>query len=152
MTTNVASSINLTSLGLGDGLNDSSIISQLVAIESSPLTGLETQATTISSASSTLAAFSSDMTTLQSAANALSDPSQFNVQAASSTSPAVVATTSTGALSGTHTIDVTQVASAQTTYSNAQTSSTNALGLSGKPVPPGRAGDADRERQRLHVQ
>jgi flagellar hook-associated protein 2 len=131
MTTNVASSINLTSLGLGDGLNDSSIISQLVAIESSPLTGLETQATTISSASSTLAAFSSDMTTLKNAANELADPTQFNVQAASSSSPSVVATTSTGALSGTHTIDVTQVASAQTTYSNPQASSTNALGIAG---------------------
>jgi flagellar hook-associated protein 2 len=131
MTTNVASTINLTSLGLGDGLNDSSIISQLVAIESAPLTGMETQAATISSASSTLAAFSSDMTTLQKAANQLSDPSQFNVQAASSTSPSVVATTSTGALSGTHSIDVTQVASAQTTYSSPQSSSTNALGLAG---------------------
>ena len=131
MTTSITSSINLSSLGLGSGLDDSSIISQLVAIESAPLTNLKTEATSITSASSTIASFATDLSTLQSAARALADPTQYDVYAATSSSSQVVASTAAGATAGTHSISVSQVAQAQTTYSNAQSSSTNALGISG---------------------
>ncbi len=131
MTTSIASSINLSSLGLGSGLDDSSIISQLVAIDSAPLTNLQSEASNVSSASSTLGTFTSDLNALQTAANTLSDPSQFNVYSATSSAPQVVATTAPGAASGTHTISVTQVAQAQTTYSDPQASSSGALGMSG---------------------
>jgi flagellar hook-associated protein 2 len=132
MSTSIASTLDLSSLGFGDGMDDSSIISQLVSIEGAPLTQLQNQATSISSASSTISTFMSDLSTLQTAANALADPTQFNVFSASSTQSQVVATTASGAESGSHTISVSQVAQAQTTLSAAQgTSSTSALGLSG---------------------
>ncbi len=131
MTTSIASSINLSSLGLGSGLDDSSIISQLVAIEAEPLAGLQTDASNISGASSMLATFSSDLNTLQTAANALSDPSTYNVYAATSSASQIVATTAPGALGGTHSVDVSQVAQAQTTYSDPQSSSSDPLGMSG---------------------
>jgi len=131
MSTSVASSINLSSLGLGTGMNDSSIISQLVAIDSVPLTTLQTKAASITSASSTLATFTSDMKSLQTAANSLSDPTQYNVFSASSSQSSVVATTAAGATAGTHSVTVTTVAQAQTTYSDPQDTNTTALGLSG---------------------
>jgi len=131
MTTSVTSSINLSSLGLGSGLDDSSIISQLVAIESAPLTNFQTEATSITSASTTIAAFSTNLTALQTAAQALADPTQYDAYSASSSASQVVASTASGATAGTHTVAVSQLAQGQTTYSNAQTSSTSALGMTG---------------------
>ncbi len=131
MSTSVASSINLSSLGLGTGLNTSSLVSQLVAIEGAPLTVLQTKSTNISSASSTLATFSTNLNALQTAAKALADPTQYNAYTASSSSPQVVATTTSGASAGTHSVTISQVAQAQTTYSNPQASGTTALGISG---------------------
>jgi flagellar hook-associated protein 2 len=131
MTTSVASTINLSSLGLGSGLDDASIISQLVAIESAPLTQLQTEASNVTSAASTLASFSSSLNALQSAANALADPTTYNVYSATSSAPQVVASTAPGAVAGVHTVDVSQLAAAQITYSDPQTSNSAALGLSG---------------------
>jgi len=106
MTTSVTSSINLSSLGLGSGLDDSSIISQLVAIESAPLTNFQTEATSITSASTTIAAFSTNLTALQTAAQALADPTQYDAYSASSSASQVVASTASGATAGTHTVAV----------------------------------------------
>jgi flagellar hook-associated protein 2 len=131
MTTSITSSINLSSLGLGSGLDDSSIISQLVAIESAPLTNMQTEATSITSASTTIATFSSSLTALQTAAQALADPTQYDAYSASSSGSQVVASAASGATAGTHSVSVSQLAQAQTTYSNPQSSSTAALGMSG---------------------
>jgi flagellar hook-associated protein 2 len=131
MSTSITSSINLSSLGLGSGLNDSSIISQLVAIESTPLTNLQSTATSISSASSTIASFSTALNTLQTAAKALSDPTQYNVYSAASSASQVVATAAAGSTAGNHKISVSQVAQSQTTFSDPQSASTGALGMSG---------------------
>jgi flagellar hook-associated protein 2 len=129
--TSITSSINLSSLGLGSGIDDSSIISQLVAIQTIPLTNMETQASNITSASSAITQFSSLMSTLSSAAQALSDPTQYASFAASSSNSAVVASTTTGAEAGTYSVSVSQLAQAQLTFSSPQASSTDALGDSG---------------------
>ncbi len=129
--TSITSSINLTSLGLGSGINDSSIISQLVAIQTIPLTNMQTAQTNVTSASQTITQFSSLMSALQSAAQTLADPTQYASYAASSSSSAVVASTTSGAQAGAYSVSVSQLAQSQLSFSAPQSSSTAALGLSG---------------------
>jgi flagellar hook-associated protein 2 len=128
---NVASTISLASLGLGSGLNDASIISQLVAIQQTPLTQMQSQVTNIQSASTTISSFSSDLSALQSAANALSDPAQYASYTGTSSSSAVVASASSTATPGTYSVSVRQLAQAQINYGTTEASSSAALGLSG---------------------
>lgn len=130
-TSSITSSINLSSLGLGSGIDDSSIISQLVAIQTTPLTNMENEASNITSASQTITQFSSLMSSLQSAASALADPTQYASYAASSSSSAVVASTTSGAQAGSYSVSVSQLAQAQLSFSSPQTSNTAALGFSG---------------------
>jgi flagellar hook-associated protein 2 len=129
--TSITSSINLSSLGLGSGIDDSSIISQLVAIQTIPLTQLQTEQSNVTSASQTISQFSALMSSLQSAAQTLSDPTGYASYAASSSSSAVVASTTTGAQPGSYDVSVSQLAQAQLTFSSPQSSSTAGLGMSG---------------------
>jgi flagellar hook-associated protein 2 len=131
MSTSITSSINLSSLGLGDGLDDSSLISQLVAIESAPLTTLQSQASSIASASSSISSFSSALNSLKAAAQTLADPTQYNSFSANSSAPSVVASTTTGAVAGSYNVTVSALAQAQTTFSDPQSSSASPLGISG---------------------
>ena len=131
MASSITSSINLSSLGLGDGLDDSSLISQLVAIEAEPLTTLQTEASNISNASSTISSFSTTLNALQTAAKTLADPSQYSSFTAASSSSAVVASTTTGATTGSYSVSISALAQSQTTFSDPQSSSTAALGMSG---------------------
>jgi flagellar hook-associated protein 2 len=131
MAASIASSIDLSSLGLGSGLNDSSLISQLVEIESEPLDTLENQAAGVTNASSTISAFSTTLNSLQTAANTLADPTQYNSYTAASDSSQIVASTTTGATAGTYSVSVSALAESQTTFSNPQASATSALGMSG---------------------
>jgi flagellar hook-associated protein 2 len=126
-----ASSISLSSLGLGSGLNDAQIITTLVAAQQAPVTAMQTHGTAIQAASQTISTFSSDLSALQAAANALSDPMQYSSYTATSSSSAVVATSSAAATPGTYAVQVNALAQAQVTYGNPQASSTAALGLSG---------------------
>lgn len=123
------SSINFG--GLASGLDTSSIIDSLVAAESQPLTALKAKASDIAAASSTVSAFTSTLSSLASAATALSTPSGFNAFTATTSSPAVVATTTGSATAGSYDIQVSQLARAQRTYSDSQTSSTADLGMTG---------------------
>lgn len=127
----ITSSINLSSLGLGSGINDASIISQFVAIQEEPLAQLQTQQSNVSNASQTITQFASLMSTLQSATQALSDPTQYASYAASSSNSAVVASTTSAAVPGSHSVSVSQLAQSQITFSSPQSSSTSGLGFSG---------------------
>jgi flagellar hook-associated protein 2 len=134
MTTSVTTTpvtIDLSTLGLGSGFNDTNVINQLVAAEQIPITAQQTASSNISAASTAMSAFKTDLTTLQTAAKALSDPTQYASYTASSSSSNVVASTTTGAVAGTHTIQVNSLAQAQRTYSDPQSSNTAALGQSG---------------------
>ncbi len=134
MTTSVSTSpvtIDLSTLGLGSGFNDTNVINQLVAAEQIPITALQTSSSNISAASTAMSAFKTDLTNLQTAAKALSDPTQYSSYTASSSSSNVVTSTTTGAVAGTHTVQVNSLASAQRTYSDPQSSNTAALGQSG---------------------
>jgi flagellar hook-associated protein 2 len=127
----MTSTISLASLGLGSGINDASIISQLVAVQQAPLTAMQTQQSNIQSASQTISSFSANLSSLQSAANALSDPTQYSSYTATSSSSALVASASSTASPGTYSVQVNSLAQAQLTYGDPQSSSTSALGMSG---------------------
>jgi flagellar hook-associated protein 2 len=118
--------------GLASGLDTNSMVTQLVAAESEPLTALQTKASNVSAASTTVSQFSNTLAALASAATDLSTSSGFNAFTATSSAPsAVVATTTGAATAGSYDINVTALARAQRTYSDPQSTSTDALGMSG---------------------
>src|ERR1700709_416929 len=105
--------------GLASGLDTNSMVTQLVAAESIPLTALQTKASNVSAASSTITQFSSTLAALASAATELSTSSGFNAFSSTASAPSpVVATTTGSATAGTYDISVTALARAQRTYSD----------------------------------
>jgi flagellar hook-associated protein 2 len=122
--------INVAALGLG-GIDTSSIVTQLVAIQQQPFNQLTTQQQNIQSAQTTISSFSSTMSALKNAAAALSTPSGFNSSSATSNSPSVVSTANVGATPGQWMVSVTALAQQQRTLSSGTDSSTTGLGLSG---------------------
>lgn len=109
----------ISSTGIGSGLDVTSIISQLVALEKAPLTKLETQATAIQAKLTT-------MGTIKSQVSALSDAS-FKLTLDGSWSSSTLTTSNSSAVSGTVTgtaaassfgVAVSQLAKAQTASSS----------------------------------
>ena len=127
----MSNTINLSTLGLGSGLNDTSIIASLVSVQQQPLTAMQTLQTNVQSASQTVSSFSSLLSSLQTATNALSDPTQYASYTASSSDPSVVATTTSSATPGSYTVNVTALAKAQITYGTPHSSNTAGLGFTG---------------------
>ncbi len=127
----MSSAIGLSSLGVGSGLNDTAMIASLVSVQQAPITTLQTKASNIQSASQSISTFSSELSALKSAALALSDPTQYASNTASSSDPSIAASASSTALSGSYAVNVSQLATAQVTYGGPQSSSTSALGMSG---------------------
>ncbi len=115
----------ISSTGLGSGLDVKSIVSQLVAIEKLPLTQLQTQATKYQTQLSTYGTIKSQVSTLYDAAALLSGPSGWNTQAATSSNPtAVGVTASSSAVATSLSVEVSQLARAQTAASVAVTAKT----------------------------
>ncbi len=110
----------ISSTGIGSGLDVTSIISQLTALEKIPLTKLQTQATTIQSKVTTLGQIKSQVSTLSDAAFKLSLDSAWNGTTVNSSNSAAVSGTISGMAAATSfSVDVSQVAKAQSTASSA---------------------------------
>lgn len=123
--------MSITISGLSSGLDVDAIIDGLVAAESAPLNRLATKKSDVQAASTTISGLSTKLSTLRSAANDLADLSHFASYAATSSDSAVVATVTGAAAPSAYDVKVTSIAAEQRTYSDAQTSSTDALGLGG---------------------
>jgi flagellar hook-associated protein 2 len=105
--------MGVTISGTFSGLDVSSIISTLIQADSIPITNLQTQDTTLSTQSTALGALGTSLGNMSVALQALSAPGLFQTQTATLSNSSVgSATTSTGATSGTTTINITQLASA----------------------------------------
>ncbi len=126
----MSNSINLASLGFG-GIDTSTLVTSLVAIEQTPVTAMQTQQQNVQSASATLSSFSTTLGALANAASTLSDPTTFAAMKATSSDPSVVATASGAPVAGQWSVSVSSIAQQQRTLSSGQASSTTALGLSG---------------------
>lgn len=125
--------MGLSSPGIGSGLDVNTIVSQLMQIEQQPLVQLQNKEASYQAQLSAYGTINSNLSAFQSAAQALADATTFQSYTASSSDTAVLdATTSSSAILGSHTINVTQLAATQiqaagTGYASAAT----ALGLTG---------------------
>ena len=109
----------ISSTGIGSSLPVDSIISQLVALEKQPLVALQTKAADIQSRISTVGQISSQMSALNTAAFNLSlDGAWNNVSTSSSNPSAVTATATSGTAPTSFSVDVSQLARAQSTASS----------------------------------
>ena len=122
--------VNLSSLGFG-GMDTTTLVSNLVAIESQPLTQAQNTQTEVQSAQSTISSFSSTLAALKSATDALSTSDAFGGMSATSSDNSIVATASTGASAGQWTVSVSAIAQEQRTLSSGVASSTSALNMKG---------------------
>lgn len=110
----------ISSPGIGSGIDVQSIVSQLVALEKAPLTQLKKTATSLQTKMSTYGTIKSQVAALGDAAAKLSTNSGWNAVKASSSNPtAVGVTASTGAPATSLTLEVQQLAKAQSTASAA---------------------------------
>lgn len=108
----------ISSPGVGSGLDVNTIVTKLVEIEKRPLTNLQTKATQLKTQLSLYGTIKSQMATLGDAAAALASPDNWKVYTATSSNTAAVnVTASASASPTTFSLDVTQMARAQTAAS-----------------------------------
>jgi len=119
---------SISTLGIGSGLDLSTILDSLTTAEKASLTPISTQQTAYTAKLSAYATLKSSLSTFQTANTALNSADLFTATSASSSSSAFSATTSGTVVAGKYTISVTQLAQAQTLTSAVQTSNTTALG------------------------
>jgi len=121
----------LSSQGIGSGLDVNSIVTQLVAIEKQPLTLLQTSATKLQTQLSLYGTVKSQMAALGDAAAALALPGTWSTQKASSSNTAAVGVTAgAGAMAGALSVEVSQLARAQSAAS-AGVAAGSAIGAAG---------------------
>lgn len=127
MTSTSTTTGSISSAGIGSGLDVKSIITSLMAVESQPLTLLQTKASTVTTEISSLGQIQSLASTLRDKANALASLSLWNQTVATSADPtSVTASTSSGnASAGDYTVSVQKLAQGQTVTSNKVTSAFN---------------------------
>jgi flagellar hook-associated protein 2 len=117
---------NISSPGIGSGLDVQSIVSQLVALEKVPLQQLKTQASSFQTKLSTYGTIKSQVSAMGEAAAKLSDSSGWNaVTATSSNADAIGVTATAGAPATSFTMQVSQLAKAQSTASTAVATGSN---------------------------
>ncbi|MDR6350030.1 flagellar filament capping protein FliD [Pantoea sp. SORGH_AS_0659] len=122
---------SISTLGVGSGLDLSTILDNLTTAEKASLKPITTQQSAYTAKLSAYGTLSSALTAFQTANTALNSADLFSATTATSTSStAFSATTSAGAIPGKYNISVTQLAQAQTLTSGIQTSNTTALGSS----------------------
>ncbi|ORM57522.1 flagellar filament capping protein FliD [Pantoea rodasii] len=119
---------SISTLGIGSGLDLSTILDSLTTAEKASLTPISTQQTAYTAKLSAYATLKSSLSTFQTANTALNSADLFSATSASSSSSAFSATTSGTVVAGKYTISVSQLAQAQTLTSAVQTSNTTALG------------------------
>lgn len=118
----------ISSPGIGSGLDVKDIVSKLVALEQTPLTKLQTQATTFETKLSAYGQLKSQLANLQTQAAKLAAPATWSVLSLRSGSTAITGTAnSTTASVGSYSVQVTQLARAQSAGSSLLTA-TEAVG------------------------
>ncbi len=121
--------------GLMSGLNTSDIIDQLLAIERGPVQRLQTQQSTKTNQLTALGAIRAQLLAVRTATAALMAPGGSTPRQASSSDESMVMVTASGTADlGTYQIVVHELAQAHKVRSEGQTSTSEALGLSGDVV------------------
>lgn len=119
----------ISSTGIGSGLDVKSIVSQLVQLESKPLTQLQSKGSKLSSQISTWGTIKSQLSAVQDASQKLMGLSSWNARSfKSSSETALSGTAAESAVVGSFNISVSQLAQSQSVRSNFST-----------PIPSGSA-------------
>ena len=139
MATSVTGTGSISSAGIGSGLDVSSIVTSLMAVEQRPLTQLQTQATQLAARLSTVGKMQGYFSALQTRANALTSPALWSsTLASSSDSAAVKVSTGSNATPGNYSVAVSRLALGQTVSSSALASSSSTLGAGTLTIELGR--------------
>lgn len=120
--------------GLVSGLDTSTIISQLMQIEAQPQTNLKTKLASTQTAVTAYQGLNTKFQALLAAAKTLQDSATWGARAATSSDTSVAASATAGALGGSLTFTVNQLATAHSLLSSSSTSSltdTSTFSLSG---------------------
>ncbi|MFO1224816.1 MAG: flagellar filament capping protein FliD [Burkholderiaceae bacterium] len=119
----------ISSPGVGSGLDVNSIVTQLVAIERQPITLLQKEASSLQTKLSAYGKLQSNLSALRDAAADLARASTWNQTAGtSSDSSAVAVTTDANNKAGSYSVQVTQLASAQSNVSQVYASADALVG------------------------
>jgi len=119
----------LTDVGIGSGLNVDAIVSQLMTVESQPLTQLQGQITSYNATLSAYGIVTSALSTFQTAVQALNAPTAFNADSVTAGNSSILSgTATTSAVNGNYNVDVTQLAQAQSLTAAGQASTSTAIG------------------------
>lgn len=103
----------LSAPGIGSGLDVNSIVSQLVALERRPITQLETQKSSLQTKLSQWGKIKASLSALQDAANRLREGNLWNNKSVSVTGAGLSASATTSAATGSFSVNVDRLASAQ---------------------------------------
>jgi flagellar hook-associated protein 2 len=125
----VSSTGTLSSAGLGSGLDVKSIVAQLVAVESQPITDLQTAASGLKSQLSSFGQVQSYMSALRDAAQKLTNASTWSATTATSSDASTIsASVSDAGVSGNYSMTVSQLAASESAASNPFGSSAATVG------------------------
>ena len=118
----------ISSAGIGSGLDVNSIITQLMAIESQPLTALQKKATTIQSTVSEYGKMKSAVSTLNDLAAKLASTTTWGQTTVTSSNTSAVTAATSGSAAGSYSVQVQSLASVQTLASGVFASTTSTPG------------------------
>ena len=114
-----------SSLGVGSGLDLQGLLTKLMTVERSPVTALQSKISTTNTKISAFGTLQSKLSALQTAADDLRFSSRLTAKTATSSESAIAsATANTSALNGSYSLNVTQLASAQKSFTEAYASGT----------------------------
>ena len=109
--------------GLSSGINSSEIIAELMKVAAQPQAELQAQLNSASTVLATYQSLSSDIATLQSVSDTLESPSGWQAWIPNSTTPDASATVGSGAIGGSISFSVDQLAQADSMISSGSVSS-----------------------------
>ncbi len=132
---------SISSLGVGSGLKLGDILDSLTAAQKAQLTPISNQQSSYTSKLSAYGTMKSALESFQTANTALSKADLFTATTTTSSSTAFSATTTGSALPGKYTIEVTQLAKAQTLTSGIQKDNKAALATSESKITIQQGGD-----------
>ncbi|MGJ7535793.1 MULTISPECIES: flagellar filament capping protein FliD [unclassified Variovorax] len=119
----------ISSLGVGSNLDLASLLTQLQTAESQPLVALQAKAKSYTSKLSAYGTIQSALSTLQTAAKKLGDPTLFQSVTGTPTVSGILSASATDvSAAGNYTIDVSQLAQAQTVITAGQVDTKTAIG------------------------
>lgn len=121
--------MGVSSPGIGSNLDVAGIVSKLMAVESAPLATYDSKAASLQATQTAIASVGTALGAFQGSLTSLSSAASFNTIVANSSNTSVLAGSATStAVPGIYSVNVTQLAQAQTLISGGKASNTAAIG------------------------